>query len=234
MNNIIEVKNLDFVYPDGTRALKDINLIVPSGQSIGIIGPNGAGKSTFLLHLSGILQGKTGQIVIDGVNIDSKNLKTIRQKIGFVFQNPDDQLFMPTVAEDIAFGPLNLSISKGEIPELVKKALASVKLNGFEGRSSHHLSAGEKKRVALAAVLVMNPKILIFDEPSANLDPRTRRDFIKLIKNITATKIIASHDLAMIEEITDQTIIIYQGKKAAEGLTKTIINDHSLLESFGF
>ena len=226
---VIEIKNLSYSYPDGTEALHDITLDVFEGESIGIIGPNGAGKSTLLLHLNGILKGN-GYIRIFDIEVNDKNLTYIRSKVGLVFQDPDNQLFMPTVFDDVAFGPINMLLPKNEVKLSVEKALKEVDMLGSIGRASHHLSFGEKKRVSIATVLSMKPEILALDEPTSNLDPKARYDFIQLLKSITKTKIIASHDLDMILDICDRAIILDKGTIVASGATKGILSNTSLLE----
>ncbi|MFH0888689.1 MAG: ABC transporter ATP-binding protein [Planctomycetota bacterium] len=230
MKKSIVIKDLSFNYPDGSPALKEINLDIKEGESVGIIGPNGAGKSTLLLHLNGTLISKTGTVVIGNTVINSKTLKTIRKKVGMVFQNPDDQLFMPTVFDDIAFGLLNLGLNETEIRAKIKTALSRFGLTGFELKSPQHLSLGEKKKIALAGILVLEPEILVFDEPTADLDPRARREFITLIKNIPATRIIASHDLDMIQQLTQSIVILNHGKIAADGKTNDIISRKDILQ----
>lgn len=226
------VRGLRFSYPDGTSALRGVDLDVPPGESIGLIGPNGAGKSTLLLHLNGILLGD-GEVQILGTPVNEKNLIEVRRKVGFVFQNPDDQLFMPTVFDDVAFGPLNLGLSPAEVGSRVSLALEKVGLSQFEDRSPHHLSYGEKKRVSLATVLSMEPDILILDEPTGGLDPRGRRELIHLISELSGTKIIASHDLGMIRDLCRRVIFLNQGEIVSDGDTRTILENSSLLEANG-
>jgi len=231
MKKVIEIKNLSFTYPDGKLALKDINLDVFEKESVGIIGPNGAGKTTLLLHLNGIFRSKNGRgkLKIFEKDINEENLAYIRSKVGLLFQEPEDQLFMPTVFDDISFGPLNLGLSKDVIIQKVKNALNDVKMEGFEERSPHHLSYGEKKRIALACILALEPEILVLDEPTGNLDPATRREFIALLKDFKHTKIIAGHDLEMIKEISTKVIVLNQGRKIIEGPTPEIFSNQKLL-----
>jgi len=226
---VIEIKNLNYSYPDGTEALHDIALDVFEGESIGIIGPNGAGKSTLLLHLNGILKGN-GYIRIFDIEVNDKNLTYIRSKVGLVFQDPDNQLFMPTVFDDVAFGPINMLLPKNEVKLSVEGVLKEVDMLGSIGRASHHLSFGEKKRVSIATVLSMKPEILALDEPTSNLDPKARYNFIQLLKSVTKTKIIASHDLDMILDICDRAIILDKGTIVAIGTAKGILSNTSLLE----
>lgn len=210
MKEAIKIENLEYTYPDGTQALKGINLGIFEGESIGLIGLNGAGKSTLLLHLNGILRG-SGKVEIMGLKITNGNLDLIRSKIGLVFQNPEDQLFMPTVFDDVSFGPINMMLPRAEIETSVNEALKEVGMLDSIKRPSHHLSFGEKKRVSIATVLSMKPQILVLDEPTSNLDPKGRRDIIKFLKGINKTKIIASHDLEMIAELCSRYVFLNKG-----------------------
>lgn len=210
MKEAIKIENLEYTYPDGTQALKGINLGIFEGESIGLIGLNGAGKSTLLLHLNGILRG-SGKVEIMGLKITNGNLDLIRSKIGLVFQNPEDQLFMPTVFDDVSFGPINMMLPRAEIETSVNEALKEVGMLDSIKRPSHHLSFGEKKRVSIATVLSMKPQILVLDEPTSNLDPNGRRDIIKFLKGINKTKIIASHDLEMIAELCSRYVFLNKG-----------------------
>ena len=229
---VIKVENLSFAYPDGREVLKDISLTVERGETVALIGPNGAGKSTFLLHLNGILR-SDGFLEVLGKTLNEKNLKWLRARVGLVFQNPDDQLFSPTVFDDVAFGPINMGYSKVQVSEAVQRALESVGMRGFEERAPHHLSLGGRKRIAIATVLSMNPEVLAFDEPTSNLDPRGRWSLIKLFKTLPATKIIATHDLEMVRALCARTVVIYEGRIAADGLTSVILEDRSLLKATG-
>ena len=229
---IIKVKGLQYTYADGTKALKGIDLGVFEGESVGLIGPNGAGKSTFLLHLNGILQG-SGKVEIMGLEINERNLDFIRSKVGLVFQDPEDQLFMPTVFDDVAFGPVNLDLKKEEVTARVKKALREVDMLDLASRVTHHLSFGEKKRISIATVLSMDPEILVLDEPSTNLDPRSRRDLMRLLKKFDHTKIIVGHDLELILDICSRVIVLDKGRIAADGATRELLGNKSLMESHG-
>jgi len=230
MKKIIEIKNLNYTYPDGKQALKNINLDIFEGESVGIIGPNGAGKTTLLLHLNGILRGK-GFISVFGNEINNGNLKIIRSKVGLVFQNPDDQLFSLTVFDDIAFGLLNMNIPPSEIKERINKVLKDLDLINYENLIPHHLSLGEKKRVSLATILVMEPEILVLDEPTSNLDPYSKRHLISILKKLKITKIIASHDLEMVLELTDRVILLNKGEKITEGKSIEILSNKNLMEA---
>lgn len=234
VRNAIVVDSLTYHYPDGKEALRNISFEVKEGESIALMGPNGAGKTTLFLHLNGLLNGSNGKVKIFGNAIDGKkSLREIRRKVGVVFQNPDDQLFCPTVYDDVAFGPLNYDLSLEEINERVRDALNAVGLSGFEERISHHLSFGEKKRVSLATVLTMKPDIILLDEPSSNLDPRARRKIIEVIKSLKATKVIATHDLEMALELCERGVIMDDGRIVADGMIKDILQDKILLENHG-
>ncbi len=233
VRKIIRVRNLEYIYPDGTKALKGIDLDICNHESVGLIGPNGAGKSTLLLHLNGILKGRQGSVEILGMRVEEKNLIKIRQKVAIVFQEPDDQLFMPTVFDDVAFGPINAGYSKEKVREKASKALEGVRMQDYEKRCSHHLSFGEKKRISLATVLSMQPEVLILDEPTSNLDPRARRHLIKLLKNLNLTKIVAGHDLELILDICQRVILLDEGKIVANGGTRKVLSNKSLMESHG-
>ena len=228
---VIQIKGLTYSYPEGTKALEDIAFEVFEGESVGIIGSNGAGKSTLLLHLNGILNGTNAVKVFD-TTIEQENLSFVRSKVALVFQDPDNQLFMPTVFDDVAFGPINMKKNSKEVNSLVNKALSDVDMNSSIHRSSHHLSFGEKKRISLATVLSMNPEILVLDEPSSNLDPKSRRELIELLSSLQITKIIASHDLEMIREACSRVIVLYEGKIVAGGPTLEILSDRSLMDSY--
>ena len=228
----IEIKNLDYSYPDGTEALCSINLDVFEGESIGIIGPNGAGKSTLLLHLNGIFRGNANShIRIFNLDINDKNLAHIRSKVGLVFQDPDNQLFMPTVFDDVAFGPINMSLPKDGVEASVNDALEEVDMVSSIRRPSHHLSFGEKKRVSIATVLSMKPQILALDEPSSNLDPKHRRNLINFLQTLKLTTIIVTHDLDLVVQTCSRVALIDKGKIVAAGNTLDILRNKSLLET---
>lgn len=214
LEEAIEITGLSYRYPDGTKALDNVSLNVLKGETLGIIGHNGAGKSTLILHLNGILRG-SGSIKIFGDELSDKNIHEIRKKVGIVFQNPDDQLFMPTVFDDVAFGPINLKLSKEMILSAVDSALGQIDMIGFKERSAHHLSLGEKKRVSIATILSMEPDIIVFDEPSANLDPRHREELIKLINGLEHTKVIASHDMDLVRRCCTRIATIEEGRVTA-------------------
>ena len=236
MNTAIEITNLKYRYHDGTEALCGVSLCIAPGECVALLGPNGSGKSTVLLHLNGILPEKLsmdGAVKILGNSITTENLEIIRRQVGLVFQDPDDQLFCPTVQEDVAFGPQQLGLSEMEVAERVNKSLAQAGLAGFERRATHHLSHGEKRRVCLAGVLACEPAILILDEPTSDLDPRGRREFKALLRQIPATKLIATHDLELAVELCARAIVLDRGKIVAEGATSELLNDEALMLTHG-
>jgi cobalt/nickel transport system ATP-binding protein len=229
----VRITRLNYTYPDGTRALEGIDLDIAQGERVAIVGPSGAGKSTLLLHLNGVLEG-TGTVRIMGLSLDASNLKQIRRQMGLLFQDPNDQLFCPTVFEDVAFGPLNLSVPVDEIPHRVQKSLADAGLDySMRSRSSHHLSLGERRRVSLAAVLAMEPAILGMDEPTSNLDPRNRRHLIDVILGLNATLIIATHDLELVLDVCSRTILMDHGRIWADGETRSMLANAQLMEMHG-
>lgn len=232
MDRIVDIENLSFIYPDGCQGLRDINLAVYAGEDLAVIGPNGAGKSTLLLHLNGILRGNS-LVRVCGLTVEEKNLKEIRRKVGLVFQDPDDQLFSPTVFDDVAFGPINMGYSESEVRLRVAQALEGVGLAGYEKRSSHHLSAGERKRIALATVLSLNPQLLVLDEPTSNLDPRSKWSLVELLRRLPVTKVIAAHDLELVRALCSRTVILDEGRLVAEGSTADILDDLPLLRAHG-
>jgi cobalt/nickel transport system ATP-binding protein len=226
----VELKNVSYHYPDGIEALKDISLIINKQEKVAIIGPNGAGKSTLITLLNGVRQG-TGDIQILGYPLIKKNLPKIRALIGIVFQNPDDQLFCPTIYEDIAFGPLNSGLDADMIKENVLNALKETDLLGYEERSPFHLSFGERKRASIATILSLKPQIIAMDEPTSNLDPAHRRSIISWINKREETFIVTSHDLDMIWDTCSRALILNDGQIVADGSVKEILSDKKLLES---
>ena len=228
MRNVIEIKGLNYKYPNGAQALRDLNLSVREGSKIGLIGPNGAGKTTFLLHLNGIIS-LDPALTILGMPMNKKNVNSIRRQLGIVFQDPDDQLFSTTVFDDIAYGPLNMGLAKEEVIERTNKALNQVEMLKFSGHSPHHLSFGEKKRAAIATILSMEPEIMVLDEPSSNLDPKHRRQLIDILRSIDKTMIIASHDLEMIYELCDDTVLLNGGRIVTSGKTADILSNEELM-----
>lgn len=228
---IIDIQNLSYDYPDGTKALDGLNFSMQQGEKIAVLGANGAGKSTFMLHLNGILEGK-GKIEICGMQMNKKNLRAIRQKVGLVFQNPDDQLFCPTVFDDVAFGPQNMNLSKDEVSKRVERALKEVGLPGFEKRSPFHLSIGQKKRISLATVLSMDSEIIALDEPTSFLDPKGRREIMTLLSGINQTMIIVTHDFDLAKTLCSRSVVMHKGKIVADDLTGKIVSNSKLLETY--
>ena len=230
---MIEFKDVTFSYNDNYPILSDINLKIKDNESIGIIGANGVGKSTFLKLLVGIELGYRGNIIIDELKMEKKNLSKIREKIGYVFQDSDNQLFMPTIYEDVAFAPRNYGFSKEEVNKRTEEALKSVEIEKLKDKPIYHLSGGEKKLASIATILSMKPEILIFDDPTVALDPRNRRKFIEVLNSLKGTKIVTSHDLDLIYDTCDRTILIADGKIIFDGDTKTILQNKDLLENNG-
>ncbi|MEN8906380.1 MAG: ABC transporter ATP-binding protein [Clostridiales bacterium] len=227
----IEVKNLFYKYPDNHIAIDKISFSAFHGESVGIIGANGAGKSTLLMLLNGLFFPVEGKVLIGDVEITKKTLPFIRQRLGMVFQDPDDQLFMPTVYDDVAFGPRNYKLSEAEVESRVNKALDTVGIKHLINRATFKLSGGEKRSASIATVLSMEPDILIMDEPTSSLDPKARRLLIDMLKSFTHTKIITSHDLDMVYEVCDRIIILKKGKIEADGKSKNILSNSILLKS---
>jgi len=232
MHHSIEVEHLSFSYPDGHAALSDVSLSIPPGEKVALVGPNGAGKSTLILHLNGILSGQ-GRVAVCGLEVGEKTLAQVRAAVGLVFQNPDDQLFSPTVFEDVAFGPIYQGLPIQEVEQRVASALSAVRMGDYARRVSHHLSMGEKKRIAIATVLSMSPEVLVLDEPTAGLDPRARRGLINLLGDLSLTMLVSSHDLAMVRELLPRMVIMDEGRIVADGRTATLMKDGALLEAHG-
>jgi cobalt/nickel transport system ATP-binding protein len=229
-HHIVEVKDLEYSYPDGTPAVRGISFRIHHGESVAIVGANGAGKSTLLHHLNGYLTPAEGMVRIGDFPLTKAGIQDVRRRVGMVFQDPDDQLFMPTVFDDVAFGPLNLGLPADEIEDRVMQALAQVEAEHLRDRPPYKLSAGEKRAVAIATVLSMTPDILVMDEPTTGLDPRARRRLIHLLSNFTHTKIIATHDLDLVLDLCERTIVIHNGQITADGPTLEIFRNDSLLE----
>lgn len=232
MKNSLTIRDLRYQYPDGTPALHGIDLEVSDGERLGLIGANGAGKSTLLLHLNGILRGE-GDIEVAGLALSKKNLPEIRARVGLVFQNPDDQLFSPTVFDDVAFGPLQNGVAEAELEPLVQEALGLVGLKGFEHRNPHHLSLGEKKRAALSSILVLQPSLLVLDEPTNGLDPRGRRELIALLGTLSTTQLVASHDLELIGSHCTRIVVLDGGEIVGDGEPPVILGDREFLLKHG-
>ena len=237
MKTAIAVRSLSFRYPDGTSALTDVTFAVDTGECVGLLGPNGSGKSTLLRHLNGILperlSAKESAVRIEGIAVTSANVARVRVRTGLLFQDPDDQLFCGTVREDVAFGPQQLGLTPAEIEQRVEEALDQVGLAHLAHRPPHHLSTGEKRRACLAGVLACAPGILVLDEPTSGLDPRGRRELIALLREIPATKLIATHDLELVVELCPRSLILDGGKVIADGPTEKLLNDEALMLAHG-
>jgi cobalt/nickel transport system ATP-binding protein len=232
-HNPISIQNLDYAYPDGTQALHDVTLHIKATERVALVGANGSGKSTLLSHLNGILLPQQGTVVVGEYPMEPQHLTEIRDFVGLVFQNPDDQLFMPTVWEDIAFGPMNQGCRGEELAHRCGMSMQAVGLDPdhFKDRNTSNLSGGEKKRVAIAGVLAMQPQVLVLDEPSAQLDPRSRRQLIELLRSLPITQLIATHDLDLALELCDRTIVLNRGLVVKDGLTAQILSDREFLEA---
>ncbi len=232
MHHSIEVENLTFSYPDGHQALDDVTLSIQPCEKVALVGPNGAGKSTLILHLNGILHGN-GRVCVAGMEVEPKTLSRVRASVGLVFQQPDDQLFSPTVFDDVAFGPIYQGLPENEIKSRVGEALQVVGMSEYAGRVSHHLSVGEKKRIAIATVISMQPEVLVLDEPTAGLDPRARRSLINLLDELPLTMLVSTHDMLMVREIFPRMVIMDQGRIVADGDAKELLADEQLLHRHG-
>jgi len=232
MHHSIEVNNLSYTYPDGTLALNDVSLSILPGEKVALVGPNGAGKSTLILHLNGILSGE-GRVRVSGMDVIKENLGRVRSCVGLVFQSPEDQLFSPTVFDDVAYGPLYQGLPPTDVRSRVDEALTAVHMQKYINRVSHHLSMGEKKRIAIATVLSMHPEILVLDEPTGGLDPRSRRSLIHLLKELPLTMLTSTHDMLMVREIFPRMVILDEGKVVADGPTPILLEDVELLEAHG-
>jgi cobalt/nickel transport system ATP-binding protein len=226
------VEDLKFSYPDGQSALRGVSLQICWGEKVALVGPNGAGKSTLILHLNGIFSGE-GVVQVADLPVTKANLPLIRARVGLVFQNPDDQLFSPTVFEDVAFGPLHMGLPEATVRARVARALEQVGMSEFSERLSYHLSMGQKKRVAIATVLAMEPEILVLDEPTAGLDPRARRSLIHLLQELPLTMLISTHDLPMVRELFPRMLIMDEGRVVADGPTAALLEDEALLQAHG-
>ena len=229
---IVQINDLSFAYPNSRQALTSISLEVDEGEKVALVGPNGAGKSTLLLHLNGILRGG-GQVQIAGLRVDDKTVRDVRAKVGIVFQDPDDQLFSPTVFEDVAFGPLHMGCPLEEVRERVTRALSAVDMVAHEAEMPHHLSIGERKRVAIATVLAMDPEILVLDEPSSGLDPRARRNLIHLLRDLPQTMLVATHDMRLVWALCERTVVLDGGRLVADGATAELLRDTTLMDRHG-
>ncbi len=230
-HHLVEMRHVTFTYPDGTAALQDVSFRITHGESVALIGENGAGKSTLLLHLNGFLTPMSGSVRVGDLPVMKSTLPAIRRSIGMIFQHPDDQLFMPTVQDDVAFGPLNLGLPPEEVETRVANALTLVGMAHVAKKPPYRLSEGQKRSVAIATVLALEPNMLIMDEPSSNLDPKSRRNLINLLRTFTHTKIIATHDLEMALDVCERTMIMHQGRIAADGKTFDLLQNDALLEA---
>lgn len=231
----LETKNLSFTYPDGTEALKNVNIQIKKGEKIAIMGPNGAGKSTLFSHFNGLSEPTSGHVEIDGEKIvfTREELLKVRQKVGIVFQDPNDQLFAPTVKEDVAFGPMNLGLDYDEVNARIKEALEMVGMSGFEDKTPHHLSGGQQKRVAIAGIIAMRPEIMILDEPTAGLDPEGVDKVLNILNKLNEegmSIIISSHDIEMVNHFADKIFVLYGGEIIAKGDKHQIFSDKELLK----
>ncbi len=229
----LEVDALSFAYPDGTPSLRGLSLQVAPGEKVALIGPNGAGKSTLLLNLNGILRAQAGTVRVLGETLGEATVRSIRSKVGLLFSNPDDQLFSPSVMDDVAYGPLHMGLPRDEVLRRSEEALAAVGMQEYADRPPHRLSLGQKKRVAIATVLSMGTPILALDEPSANLDPLSRRELITLLDRLPLTILVATHDLAMVADLLPRSVLLDQGQVVADGPTRDILNDAALLGAHG-
>ena len=230
----LEIKELAFAYPDGNQALFGVNLSVQKGERVALLGPNGAGKTTLVMHMNGIHPTSHGSIHVAGQLVDSKNkesIKEIRAKVGIVFQDPDDQLFMPTVGEDIAFGPYNMGKRGAELDAIVEEALQLVGMSEYKERPPHHLSFGQRRRVAVATVLAMKPEILVMDEPSSNLDPASRRELADIVRSLDVTIVMVTHDLPYALELCERSVILSGGIIVADAPTRDVLSNAQLLAS---
>ncbi|GGT26576.1 putative ABC transporter ATP-binding protein [Streptomyces chromofuscus] len=236
----LEVSGLAFAYPDGHQALFGVDFRIERGERVALLGPNGAGKTTLVLHLNGILGGGTGSVRVAGLPVDRANMAVVRRKVGIVFQDPDDQLFMPTVREDVAFGPAAAGLKGAELEARVERALEQVGMAAFTDRPPHHLSFGQRRRVAVATVLAMEPEILVLDEPSSNLDPASRRELADILRSLDVTVLMVTHDLPYALELCPRALVLSEGVIAADGHTGALLSDEALMRAhrlelpFGF
>ena len=231
---MLTVSSLSFAYPDGRQALRGIDLSLAVGERVALLGPNGAGKTTLVLHLNGVLHGGSGSVVVDGLPVnprDRSSLAEVRRRVGIVFQDPDDQLFMPTVADDVAFGPSNLGLRGSALDARVDEALASVGMSEHRDRAPHHLSFGQRRRVAVATVLAMRPSLLVLDEPSSNLDPASRRELAEILTSLPVTMLMVTHDLPYALQLCERSVILDEGAVVADAPTGELLRNEALLAS---
>lgn len=233
MTTALELRDVTHRYPDGTEAVHAVSLTVAPGERVALLGPNGAGKSTLILHLNGVLRPSSGSVTVGGVELSDATVREIRGKVGLVFQDPDDQLFMTTVYDDVAFGPLNMGLARAEVDRRVHDALHAVGLADVATRAGQHLSFGQRKRIALATVLSMDPSVLVLDEPTSNLDPRARRQMVALLQELPATLVVATHDMDLAASLCGRAVIVDSGRIAADGPAEEILADAALLDAHG-
>jgi len=231
MSCTLHAAGLRYAYPDGRVALDGVDLHLRHGERVALLGPNGAGKTTFLLHLNGLLRGE-GALEVAGLVVEKRTLRELRARVGLVFQDPDDQLFMPTVGEDVAFGPRNLGLDPEHVQRRVEEALAAVRMLHAADRAPHGLSMGERRRAAIATVLATHPRLFVFDEPSANLDPRARRELLEVLGRLPRTQLVATHDLPFAAELCERAVILARGRVVADGPTREVLADPELLARF--
>lgn len=232
-HHYLRFNDVHYSYPNGYEALRGVSLRITHGEKVALVGVNGAGKSTLLLHTNGLLMPDQGEVILGGITLTRKTLNLVRQSVGLVFQDPDNQLFMPTVEEDVAFGPSNMGLTEEEIESRVTEALEAVGALHLRKKSPYHLSGGQKKSVSIATVLSMEPSVLILDEPTANLDPRARRQTIDLLSRFSHTMLVATHDMEMVWDLCPRTIVMQDGRIVADGATRTVFEDVTLLEACG-
>jgi cobalt/nickel transport system ATP-binding protein len=237
---VLDVRGLAYAYPDGHQALYGVDLHVHRGERVALLGPNGAGKTTLVLHLNGILTAGAGTVSVSGLPVAKQNLAEIRRRVGIVFQDPDDQLFMPTVRDDVAFGPANLGLRGDDLEQRVLASLEQVGMAEYVDRPPHHLSFGQRRRVAVATVLAMEPEILVLDEPSSNLDPASRRELAEILTSLDVTVLMVTHDLPYAFELCPRSVVLSDGAVVADGATYDVLTDHTLMSAhrlelpFGF
>ena len=225
----IAVTDLGFEYPDGTIALRGVNLHVHPGERVALLGPNGAGKTSLVLHLNGIVLPQRGSVQVSGIEVSAETVAEVRRRVGLVFQDPDDQLFMPTVRRDVAFGPLNLGLEANEVARRVEAALSAVEIADLADRPPNHLSLGQRRRAAIAGVLAMEPEIMVLDEPTSNLDPATRRELAALLLRLDIPSLVVTHDLPFALEVCERSVIIDDGTIVADGPTRRLLGNHALM-----
>jgi cobalt/nickel transport system ATP-binding protein len=229
MTPVLDVRGLAHVYPDGHQALYGVDLHVHEGERVALLGPNGAGKTTLVLHLNGILRASAGSVTVSGLPVEKANVQEVRRRVGIVFQDPDDQLFMPTVRDDVAFGPRNLGLRGAALEARVLEALDKVGMAEFVDRPPHHLSFGQRRRVAVATVLAMEPEVLVLDEPSSNLDPASRRELAEILVALDVTVLMVTHDLPYALELCPRAVVLSDGVMVADGPTREVLTDEPLM-----